>query len=183
MKICSKCKISKDESEFYKQSNKKDGLRCWCKSCQAEDSKRREPLYNATRRKYRADHPEEDRARKREYYKLNKDQINAATKTWFKSFKGRLLAYKRSAKVRDIEWKLTDEEFQSFWDKECHYCGTSIKGVGIDRINSAKSYDIENTVPCCTKCNIMKSDHEYDFFIEHIKKIFNNLKIWENIEK
>jgi hypothetical protein len=32
-KICSKCKIEKDESEFSKSKDKKDGLYCNCKKC------------------------------------------------------------------------------------------------------------------------------------------------------
>ncbi len=33
MKRCSKCKKSKDESEFHKDSSSKDGRSLWCKNC------------------------------------------------------------------------------------------------------------------------------------------------------
>ena len=33
MKKCSKCGAEKDESEFSKHRNAKDGLHCWCKDC------------------------------------------------------------------------------------------------------------------------------------------------------
>ena len=33
MKLCSKCKKQKDESEFYTNSRSIDGLNCWCKDC------------------------------------------------------------------------------------------------------------------------------------------------------
>lgn len=33
MKSCSKCKIEKPLSEFYKDKSQKDGLWCYCKSC------------------------------------------------------------------------------------------------------------------------------------------------------
>lgn len=33
MKICSKCKIEKDEIDFCKDKYKKDGLHCQCKKC------------------------------------------------------------------------------------------------------------------------------------------------------
>lgn len=40
MKICPKCKISKETTEFHKSKPTKDGLHTWCKSCNKE--------YNAT---------------------------------------------------------------------------------------------------------------------------------------
>jgi len=36
MKVCGKCKIEKDESEFGKNKTTKDGLRCYCKKCERE---------------------------------------------------------------------------------------------------------------------------------------------------
>ncbi|MBW1792115.1 MAG: hypothetical protein JRJ14_07635 [Deltaproteobacteria bacterium] len=36
MKLCSKCKKQKDESEFGKGRKGKDGLAYWCRDCEAE---------------------------------------------------------------------------------------------------------------------------------------------------
>ena len=33
VKVCTKCKIEKELSEFYKDKSTKDGLTCKCKSC------------------------------------------------------------------------------------------------------------------------------------------------------
>ena len=41
MKQCSKCKKRKQESEFYKRTHSKDGLRGWCKKCVREYSRMR----------------------------------------------------------------------------------------------------------------------------------------------
>jgi hypothetical protein len=77
--------------------------------------------------------------------------------------------------------------------KKCYYCGAipEIKqphrgkgryvGVpvpynGIDRIDSNGTYEKENCVPCCAKCNYMKSDMDISSFTEHILKIANHLK-------
>lgn len=40
-KICSSCGVEKPHSEFYKQKDKKDGLRSNCKTCISEKSKQR----------------------------------------------------------------------------------------------------------------------------------------------
>ncbi len=42
MKVCSKCKIKKDESEFYKHKNKKDGLKNLCKECSYQNKESKE---------------------------------------------------------------------------------------------------------------------------------------------
>ena len=39
MKVCSKCNVEKDESEFRKKSSSKDGLCARCKSCCKEEDK------------------------------------------------------------------------------------------------------------------------------------------------
>ena len=36
MKVCSKCKVEKDESEFGKDKGKKNGIRSECKECRKE---------------------------------------------------------------------------------------------------------------------------------------------------
>jgi len=36
MKVCTKCKIEKNKSEFSKYKNKKDGLQLYCKKCEKE---------------------------------------------------------------------------------------------------------------------------------------------------
>ena len=33
MKVCSKCKEEKEQTEFYKRKTSKDGLRTECKEC------------------------------------------------------------------------------------------------------------------------------------------------------
>jgi NAD-dependent SIR2 family protein deacetylase len=41
VKTCSKCQEELDESSFDKQSVNKDGLRSWCKDCEAEIKRKR----------------------------------------------------------------------------------------------------------------------------------------------
>ena len=44
---------------------------------------------------------------------------------------------------------------------------------GIDRLDSSKGYTINNCVPCCSKCNLMKSNFKKEDFLQHISKIYN----------
>jgi hypothetical protein len=171
-KICTKCKVEKPATEFYKDKRKTDGLRSWCIECQKQDNKKRESSYNETRRNYRLTHKEESRSKKRDYYKQNKEVILANNSKWRQTFNGRLLSYKVSATKRGFDWLLTDEEFASFWQKDCFYCGDEIKTIGIDRIDSTRGYTLSNLVPCCTQCNIMKMDYSNKEFLNKIKQIY-----------
>ncbi|KYC46395.1 MAG: hypothetical protein AMQ74_01849 [Candidatus Methanofastidiosum methylothiophilum] len=65
-KICSKCGIEKDISEFQKNNHNKDGLRGWCRSCG---------------RKYIDDHIEHKRQYEREHrYKYRETQRKSQKK-------------------------------------------------------------------------------------------------------
>lgn len=176
MKTCTKCGNLQEENQFGKLTKAKDGLRSWCKTCQREDSKKREASYNAYRRKYRIDHQEESKAKKKDYFLKNREKILSSNAAWRQTFKGRLLSYKRSALSRSITWELSNEEFQAFWNKPCYYCGTKIIGVGIDRVNPKEGYTSINTVPCCSQCNTMKLDYSRKEFLTKIKQIWEHTK-------
>lgn len=45
-----------------------------------------------------------------------------------------------------------------------------------DRVDNDKGYSIKNVVPCCETCNYMKGDLTESFFINHMKRILENLK-------
>jgi hypothetical protein len=51
---------------------------------------------------------------------------------------------------------------------------------GIDRIDSSKEYSVENCVPCCKKCNIMKNVYSMTDFIDQVHKISNFQKLKES---
>lgn len=177
MKKCSKCKVEKEMSDFYLNSKTKDGLKTICKVCHKEDTQKRDWKYKEVRKKYREEHKEEYRAKKKLYYDNNKEKILPIAAQWRQTFKGRLLSYTRSAKQRNIEWLLTEEEFSSFWGKNCVFCNETILTIGIDRKDSEKGYYLENCQSCCSLCNTMKMNTKQSDFINQINKI------WEHTQK
>lgn len=104
-----------------------------------------------------------------ENYKKNKD----ARSKYAQSFKARYSKYKSSAKVRGLDFDLSFKEFESFWQKDCSYCGSAIATIGLDRVDSSVGYKIDNLVSCCTTCNKMKLDLEEE---EWLNKMFTILK-------
>lgn len=97
--------------------------------------------------------------------------------------------YKRSAKLRCIEFNLTKDEFRSVINHNCYYCDLppSNKQIhprikddcilysGIDRLNSKLGYRIDNIVPCCKFCNLAKASLTEEEFYQNIKRIYEAL--------
>jgi len=171
-KLCPGCKEIKNVNNFYESPTRKDGLRCYCKTCEKNKNSTRK--YYEKSKEYRQ--TEKYKTIKKNYYKRKKKEILLSNKNWRDSEKGRYASYKRGAIQRNIEWELSFEEFLLFYHKTCNYCGDEINGIGIDRINNNIGYNIKNCIPCCTICNIMKNNLELNFFINHINKIAKNQK-------
>ena len=99
--------------------------------------------------------------------------------------------YITGAKNRNLEFLLSDEQFDKLIFSNCYFCGSepreyqsdlhfnktdiSFKRNGIDRLDSSKGYTYENTVSCCAKCNLMKMTLHSNEFKEHIIKIYTHL--------
>ena len=83
--------------------------------------------------------------------------------------------YKAAAKRRNYVWALSDEQFDSITQLNCHYCGEPpserihnlrFNGAytcnGIDRMDNTKGYIRGNVVPACTPCNHAKGTMSYN---------------------
>ncbi len=114
-------------------------------------------LYNKIWKKA---HPENNREYYRQYHKKYAQTLN-----------GKYIEYKKSARIRKFEFNLTKNQFASFWQKPCYYCGDKIETIGLDRVNSDVGYFFNNIVPCCKICNYLKKCLPKDIFIEQCKKI------------
>jgi len=87
---------------------------------------------------------------------------------------------------------LSLEDFEKLIKGDCFYCGqpakertlgknkivqnTKIVKNGIDRIDPTKHYSLDNCVPCCKYCNIVKSDLTQEQFITKINQIYTHLQ-------
>lgn len=115
--------------------------------------------------------------------------------------------YRAEAKSRELVFELTLDQFKIIVSKNCQYCDevpkifncyhkknllyltretierATILANGVDRANSKIGYTLENSVPCCYMCNIMKWDHELDRFLKHIKKIIDYQDTKLNVNK
>jgi hypothetical protein len=74
-------------------------------------------------------------------------------------------------RTRDIPFLLTYEEFMELWQKPCHYCGTPVDSICIDRKDNDLDYTKENSVQSCVPCNMFKGKTLDTDFIRHCSRI------------
>lgn len=103
-------------------------------------------------------------------------------------------SYRRNARVKNLEFKLTREEIYKLTQKKCYYCGSTPLSIiktrnnnsqdyiynGLDRLNSDKDYIISNVVTCCKRCNYAKGKLSVDEFLELVESIYNNFILNRN---
>jgi hypothetical protein len=82
--------------------------------------------------------------------------------------------YVKSANSRNIQFALSEEEFNTVVKQPCYLCGLTTSETnknGIDRFNNSLGYQLDNSRPCCGHCNLMKNDIGYDVLMDKAAKI------------
>lgn len=167
MKSCSKCKSSKEFSEFRTVKpgqGDKMNLHSWCKECERSARRKRRAdnpeKYQEWNRNWNINNPERrkeldsnrDRNRKKEYNRQyaidNKD-------------KRRVIDHNYRARIRGAEGSLTAEVMNkvfAIYGKICLKCGSD-KSIEIDHVvplSLGGSNLFENLQPLCKSCNSAK---------------------------
>ena len=108
-------------------------------------------------------------------YELFADKISVPYSKYFKR-----------ANNKNIEFNITEEQYNKLIILNCYICGKSsdMSNInGIDRINNDIGYIKENVAPCCSECNYMKKNYTLKDFFEKIIKIYHNIKNSKELEK
>lgn len=92
--------------------------------------------------------------------------------------------YQWSAKKRNREFALTENQFRALTLADCHYCNSRPSKImktssklsiyvynGIDRVDNKIGYIVGNCVSCCECCNKAKGTKTYDEFIAWINRL------------
>lgn len=94
--------------------------------------------------------------------------------------------YKAGAKRRNRSFELSEDEFLALCKSNCKYCdcpptqiSSGDKGCngkfiynGIDRVDNFKGYTKENSVSCCSVCNIAKHQLSREEFLNWITRVY-----------
>jgi 5-methylcytosine-specific restriction endonuclease McrA len=195
MKICSKCRINKNFTDFYRNKSSKDGYQNYCKTCNDLvnkkycDSNREKVLqiyqnYHKTHKEQEVENYQEwykkNKNKKvqycKEYYQNNIEYMKDKTKRWVKDNYQQKLIYSqnRRAMLLNAPGKFTKENFDIKYqeqDGKCFYCNEE-KKLTIDHkipLSRGGSNWPENIVLACLTCNCSKNDKTFEEFY----KIYN----------
>jgi hypothetical protein len=147
-RICG-IELAYTEENFVHNHRGTNGLQRTCKTCERERSKRKDEKLKTNA----------------EQYHKRKEQQKIWQKNNKQTIRGAYNSYKSSAKHDNRYFDLTIEDFEQYWQVNCYYCGTQLKTVGFDRINSDLGYVKDNILPCCTQCNTMKMNYSQEDFL------------------
>lgn len=105
-------------------------------------------------------------------------------RNWKKNtVKGRYAQLKGMARYRGLRFDISLESFAELIPKPCQYCGTTIR-ISLDRVDSQQGYVLENVVPCCQQCNLMKLDYTKQEFLQKVTDIFfHHISLLTEFEK
>jgi len=176
MKQCKKCEQVLPASTFAKDRNQMDKLDRHCRKCTKEY------------RQWLQQRPE----------KLKKAVVDKGDNQ--SGFGTLWAAYTNGAKKRGYEFSLTKDEFRELTKGNCWYCGQKPAQIkpggygknklrngdyylynGVDRVNNAVGYTSANSITCCKMCNRMKAVYTAEVFLNHVRKIYNNLQFQEGL--
>ena len=117
---------------------------------------------------------------------INKEQMAALGKSFLKGdVPGQWNAftqYQWNAQHRNHEFNLTLEEFTRLITETCYYCGAPPYRVyqgfrcnGLDRVDNARGYTLDNAVAACKTCNLAKRSMSHDDFITWVHRTYVHL--------
>ena len=82
--------------------------------------------------------------------------------------------FKKQARQRRMEVRIERHEHAALIARPCEYCGarpSTVRRIGVDRINSARPYEPGNCVPSCAPCNYMKHTLPLRTFLRKARRI------------
>jgi hypothetical protein len=91
--------------------------------------------------------------------------------------------YKRTADLKNLDFEISFEEYCDIVKKECYYCGEFSENKnfnGIDRKDQKQGYIMDNCVPSCEMCNMMKNSLTENMFLKRVEHILTYNQLIKN---
>lgn len=183
-KLCSLCSISKLLKDFDSEKKGKFGRRGRCKICEAARHKKyrennRIQMRVRNQLRYQNLSPEAKQTHIQKKSSGNQKRYNyEVRKRYNTSDRGVYLRYRSDAhrRSRNYEFQLTFEFFAQLINSACNFCGKE-NCRGVDRLDNNVGYINSNVVPCCKRCNEMKSVIPVQEWLGEMQRILKHQQI------
>lgn len=123
MKVCTRCKIKKDESKFCKDKTRKDGLYCHCRECKS-----------SSRKQYYSTKKEEIKEKAAIWAKNNREKSRAIKNRWFITNKERI-------NNQNYEKYHSDSSYKNAVIERCKKYRRTENGLSKSRVQCKKASD------------------------------------------
>lgn len=84
------------------------------------------------------------------------------------------------ANKKSIPCTITPEQHTLMLERRCSYCLTT-PASGLDRLDNAEGYTVENTTPACSECNYMKGRLEEGDFYAKVLRVAKHFDDFERV--
>lgn len=121
MKLCSKCKKTKEFELFYRRARSKDGFQAYCKVCSKDAGNIWDSLHKKPRKR-----------QKHQYYQQNKEDLLKKQASYRLKNKDKIAKYFRKRRSSDIEFRLR-QNLRNRLNRALHNkqkTGSAIKDLG-----------------------------------------------------
>jgi hypothetical protein len=134
-----------------------------CKECRNNEKEKAKYEMTQLRQHYNIILPE--RIEKNELFEKQESIVSEIKEVW--------RTVQRNAIARKMVFTLTQQELEKLVIQPCYYCGfySDYKFIGIDRIDNNKGYILDNCVPACKMCNMIKNKDHPIAFLDKIELI------------
>ena len=119
---------------------------------------------NSYMREWRKNNVEKEKENKRKAYVKQQGRWIEYSKNRNNKLRGtpkqRYIYGKGLAKYKGKSWTLTFEQYETIINMPCYYCNSILtgSGVGLDRIENSKGYELNNVLSCCGECNYTRGN-------------------------
>lgn len=97
---------------------------------------------------------------------------------------GNFNMYQKRAKIRDLPFTITQNDFCRIKRNRCYFCGkfeNKSHNNGIDRVDNSRGYEKDNIQACCGECNYMKKNFDSFVFIQQLLFIYDYTNEYHDI--
>jgi hypothetical protein len=163
-KICNKCGIKKDVSDFYKRNGRGDGLAGFTHRCKFCAKKTSREYLSATKKEYM-----------KKYREKHRDKLNEYSKNW---------RYENEDKMKEQRKLYYQENKEDIVKKNYEYCKNRKKSDSLYKlsigIRSLILISFKNQFTTKSKKTVEILDCSFEEFKLHLESQFDDKMNWEN---